>query len=165
MSERTALITRVWKIATRLNISQARVDIIVKSFLKFCREQLKSGHRVDIEGVVTVVPDYEVCDYWETFSYKCMLVSEEVNEPIETVTQVLRGYIDTVKKDLLSGIPANIYGILTITPYNENGVITRVHSAISQSLQEELRLVNNHARVHTNKMYKRALKGVAIVDR
>lgn len=163
MSERTSLAARVWSVACKLNVSKTAIEDIIKSYLEFCKEELRSRHRVTFAGIASVVPDNEVFDYRETFAYKCMRVSVVVSQPVETVTQVIRGYIDTVREDIENGKSANIFGIMTITPYIHDGEISRIHSSISQTLQSDLMQFGSHARVYTNRIFSRAVKGVVSV--
>lgn len=165
MSERTALITRVYIIATNLNIEKTLVDTVIKAYLVFCKNELRCGHRVNFFDIATVVPDIEYVDYNTTFAYKCSCIAKEYSIPSITVITIIRGYLETVRDDIYNGKPANIFGIMTLTPLFEDGVITRIHSSISQSLQSDLLVFGNHARVFTNKRFKRRVKEADIHDR
>lgn len=165
MSERTALITRVYTVSEKLNIEKTLTDRIIKAYLEFCKQELICGHRVNFCGIALIVPDNEVLDYKMTFAYKCKMVAERNALPHNTVLQVVLEYLGTIKDDIFSGKPANIYGMLTLTPLYENGVVTRVHTSISQSLQEYLRGYDTHARASTNRVFKRKVKGANICDR
>lgn len=165
MAGRTALLTRVHDVANELNIEKTLVDRVVKAYLNFCKNELRCGHRVNFFDIAQVVPDVEYVDYNTTFAYKCSVVAEAYAVPYNTVVTIVRGYLDTVRDDIFSGRPANIYGIMTLTPLRENGVVTRVHSSISQSLQQDLLNFGNHARVYTNKRFKRRVKEARIYDR
>lgn len=165
MAVRTALLTRVYGVANELNIERTLVDRVVKAYLNFCKNELRCGHRVNFLDIAQVVPDIEYVDYNTTFAYKCAMVAETYSVPYYTVVSIVRGYLDTVRDDIFNGRPANIYGIMTLTPLKENGVVTRVHSSISQSLQQDLMSFGNHARVYTNKRFKRRVKEAKIYDR
>lgn len=141
------------------------VDRVIKAYLSFCKDELRCGHRVNFFDMAMVVPDYEVYDYKTTFAYKCRQVAIDSNLPETTVLYVIREYLGTIRDDILNGKSANIFGIMTMTPYFEEGVVTRLHSSISQTLQSYLSEYSNHARVYTNKRFKRYVKGVEIHDR
>lgn len=162
MLGRTALVTRVYTIANSLNIEIALVDRIVKAYLTYCKEELSRGHRVNLCGIAIIVPDYEVFDYKTTLAYRCKQIADMYALPQYTVFQVVQGYLDTIKDDIYAGKSANVYGLCTIQPLREGGIVTRVHSSISQSLQEYLEDYGNHARVYTNKIFKRKVKGAGI---
>lgn len=165
MSERTALITRVYNVAEQLNIEKTLTDFIIKSYLDFCKKELICGHRVNFCGIALIVPDNEVFDYKTTFSYKCNQIAKINSLPHYTVQQVVMGYLNTIRDDIFNGKSANIYGMLTLTPLYQGGVVTRVHSSISQSLQEYLRGYGSHARACTDRVFKRRVKGAGILDR
>lgn len=157
--------TRVYTIAYNLNIEIALVDRIVKAYLTYCKEELSRGHRVNLCGLVVIVPDYEVYDYKTTLAYRCKQIADENALPRYTVFQVVQGYLKTIEDDVFHGKSANIFGLCTIQPLYQGGIVTRVHSSISQSLQEYLADYGNHARVFTNKVFKRKVKGAGISDR
>lgn len=157
--------TRVYTIANSLNIEITLADKIIKAYLSYCKEELSSGHRVNLCGIAIIVPDYEVFDYKTTLAYRCSKIADMYCLPNYTVFQVVQGYLETVKEDIYNGKSANVYGLCTIQPLYEGGMVTRIHSSISQSLQDYLSLYGNHARVYTNKIFKRKIKGAGIIDR
>lgn len=165
MSERTALITRVYTVSEKLNIEKTLTDRIIKAYLEFCKNELICGHRVNFCGIALIVPKYEEFNYKTTFAYKCSKIAESNALPYNTVLQVVLEYIGTIKDDIFNGRPANIYGLITLTPLYENGVVTRIHASISQSLQEYLRGYGTHARASTTKVFKRKVKEACISDR
>lgn len=165
MSERTALVTRVYTVSERLNIEKTLTDRIIKAYLEFCKQELICGHRVNFCSIALIVPMHEDFSYKTTFAYKCNKIAELNSLPYNTVLQVVLEYLGTIEDDIFSGRPANIYGFLTLTPLFEKGVVTRIHASISQSLQEYLRGYDTHARASTARIFKRRVKEARISDR
>lgn len=157
MRDRTRIGIQVWNIAKQYNIPQATVHEIINSYLGYCKELLIRGERVDFNGLVSVVPDVITSQFSTTLAYECEKVADRLALPSYTVYAIINTYIEEFIESVLNGIVVEIRGIVVVKPIYEGGKITKVHSAISQSLKNILVGQDTPVtsfRVHTYKSLK-----------
>lgn len=152
-------------VAEKLNIEKKLVGNIVRAYLQSCKDEICNGYTVSFVGLATIVPDIRVNDCRMTLAYRCKNIARSNSFSYYTVLQVVKEYLQTVEDDIFDAKPANIYGLLTLRPLSQGGIVTRVHSSLSHSLQDYLIENGNYARVYTNKSFKRRVKEAQIYDR
>lgn len=157
MDDRTRIFIQVWVVADKYNIPQATVHTIINSYLKYCKDLLVAGERVDFFGLVSVVPDVINSNFSTTLAYNCERVADMLALPQHTVYRVMEAYIEDAIENIQKGTTIEIRGIVVCKPIYENGKVTKIHSNISQSLKNIL--INNETnvsslRVHTYKSLK-----------
>lgn len=163
-TERTALLTRIYTVAERLNIDKKLTDNIIRAYLQSCKDEILRGYTVNFCGLALIVPDVQSNDCKMTLAFRCRNIARSNAFSYYTVLQVVKEYMKTIEEDIFQARSANIYGLVTLRPLKQNGVVTRVHSTLSHRLQDYLCENGNHARVHTNKSFKRRVKEAKIHD-
>lgn len=158
MVEKKVMITRYYDVSQALNISYTITKQIVDSYIKYCKNELLRHKRVDILGVVSIIPSNEVFDYKTTISYIYNVVAKENGFTYSTVNTVMTEFFSTAKKDILSGKITTIRGLVTLHPLLVDGELSVVHASISRTLQDFLKEKGSSARVHTNKVLKKLVK-------
>ena len=163
--EKTTLFSSVYNIAKDLHIEQTVVQRILNAYFDYCKQELCMGYRVSFSDIAIIVPKYEIVTYKATLGYICYSIAKNNGFSFNTVFTVVDTFLARLRDDIIEGKPATIRGIVTLKPYKEDGVITRVHSAISQSLQNIVKANDNSVRAHTHQSIKRIIKGVGSSDR
>lgn len=157
---------QVIRIADQYGISRASVYSIIECYLRYCKDLLVQGNRVDFYGLVSIVPDYEVSKMATTLAYECEKVAKVLCLPSHTAYVILNAYIEDAIDAVKSGTIVEIRGIVTIKPILDmNGIVVTVHSSISQMLKgllDENSFVTSF-RVHTYKHLRKSIKGGVVI--
>ena len=154
MLDRTRIGCQVWHIAKQYNITMTSVHDIINSYIAYCKGLVAKGERVELFGLVSIVPDVITSDYTTTLAFECEKVADLLALPQHTVYVVIKAYIEDAINSVLSGKVAEIRGLVVVKPIRENGEITKIHSNVSQSLKNvflETDSVVTSVRVHTYK--------------
>lgn len=162
MFDRVTTNEHIMRLVNQYNITQTAVGEIIDCYLRYCKDLLVTGNRVEFFGLATVIPDYEVSGYSTTLAYECDKIADVLHLPRHTVYAVVSSYIDNAVASVLSGSIVTLRGILTVKPImDEFGEITRVHSNISNAMKLRLNEVDTKVtgfRVHTNKYLKKQIR-------
>lgn len=152
MEDRTRIGIQVWIVADKYSIPKTTVHDIISSYLGYCKELLVKGERVDFFGLVSIVPDVLTNRYASTLAYNAGVVGKRIGVPSHTVFRVIEAYIEDAIDYIKQGTTVEIRGLVVCKPIYENGVVSKVHSNVSQSLKNILGngLVSS-VRVHTYK--------------
>lgn len=159
MEDRTRIGIQVWIVADKYNIPQSTVHSIISSYLGYCKDLLVRGERVDFFGLVSIVPDVQTSKYAPTLAYNSKVVAKRVGVPSHTVLRVMEAYIADAIDYIQQGTTVEIRGLVVCKPIYENGVVSKVHSSISQSLKNILDgSIVSSLRVHTYKCLRDLVK-------
>lgn len=153
--------TRVWIIADKYSIEQTQVHKIITSYIAYCRGLLLNGNEVTFLHLVTMTPDVISSDYRETLAYQCKKVSETCAVSYHTVFSIIKEYLLFLQEDLMDGNSVDLRGIVTLHPICQDGVVVKVHSAVSVSIKRDLGILNgdvSYVRAHTHKLLKHSIK-------
>lgn len=160
LDDRTRVAIQVWVVADKYNIQQNTVHSIISSYLSYCKELLAAGERVDFFGLVSIVPDYLAGGYTPTLAHNCGVVGQRIGVPSHTVYRVMEAYITDAIAALKKGTTVEIRGLVTCVPLFEGGVVTKVHSKVSQTLKNIFVGTKvTSVRVHTYKCLRDELRG------
>ena len=155
--EKTYLFRRVYALTDKYNIQYTTIHSIINMYIEYCKEELFRGRVVNITGLVSIVPDV-ITDYRRTtLAYEARVLARKLSLPPNTVYAVLQGYIDSLIEEVLSGKTVELRSLVSLHPVIEDGVVARVHSAISVPLKEKLETkdtVVTSFRAHTLKSLK-----------
>lgn len=156
MVDKLRLGKQVCNIAEQYGITQVSVREIIDCYLRYCKDLLVCGSRVDFYGLVSIVPDYIESSFNTTLAYECNKVADVLHLPRHTAYAVVNAYIQDAIESIHNGVAVEIRGIVTVSPIrDETGNYTRVNSSISQSLKTRLGDTNvTGFRVHTAKSLK-----------
>jgi len=161
--EKRSIGSRVYEISEGYNIEQTKVKEIIQEFIVYCVRRLSFGERVDFLGLVSFIPDIELCSA-TTLAFKCYDLADNLGLPRYTVFCVVQEYISSLRDELVKGNTIEIRGMVSMHPMLESGVVTKVHSRISTSIKANLLNYNTNVtsvRVHTHKLLKRRLSAGA----
>lgn len=161
MEDRTRIGIQVWNVADKYNIPRAVVHAIISSYLEYCKDLLIRGERVDFFGLVSLVPDVISSRYSATLAYNSSIVADKLGMPSHTVFRVMEAYIDDAIESLKHGTTVEIRSLVVCKPIYENGVVTKVHSNVSQTLKNIFQTNNtpvSSVRVHTYKCLREDIK-------
>ena len=156
-TNREYLCVRAYKISEQFNISYSSVHTIIKEFIKYSKELLYSGKRIDFFDLVYIEPDIITDGQKTTLGYNAIAVSKRLGIPYYTVYNVIKEYLNSLKLSLHEGKTAEIRSLVTLHPYKNEQGVNIIHSAISITVKKELSENNypiNAARVHTYKSLK-----------
>lgn len=161
MEERTRIGIQVWIVADKYNIPKKTVHEIISSYLDYCKVLLVRGERVDFFGLVSIVPDVVVNRYASTLALNSSVVGRKIGVPEHTVFRVMEAYIEDAIEGIQKGTTVEIRGLVVCKPIFENGVVSKIHSNVSQTLKSLF--VGEHTpvssvRVHTYKCLKDKVK-------
>ena len=87
-------------------------------------------------------------------------MAQRVGVPSHTVFRVMEAYIDDAIESIKNGTTVEIRGLVVCKPIYRNGVVSMVHSNVSQSLKNILVGVDTpvtSVRVHTYKCLRDAV--------
>lgn len=157
MQKKTSLGKRVYDIAGNNSIEQTMVNRIIGSYISTCREDLLNGHVINFFGLVSIVPDYVCSEFIGTTAWYAKKVSESTGIPYYTCRLVIKSYLDMLSNDLYENKPVDIRSIVSLHPITQDGVLCKIHAAISTSIKEDLVERNGvvtSARAHTCKLLK-----------
>ena len=160
MEDRTRIGIQVWIVADKYNIPQTTVHTIISSYLGYCKDLLVRGERVDFFGLVSIVPDVLTNRYASTLAYNSSVVGKQIGVPSHTVFRVMEAYIEDALENIKRGTTVEIRGLVVCKPIYEKGVVSKIHSNVSQSLKNILVGVNtpvSSVRVHTYKCLRDAV--------
>lgn len=135
MEDRTRIAIQVYIVAEKYNVPQTTVHSIISSYLGYCKELLVRGERVDFFGLVSIVPDVLLNKYASTLAYNCAEIGRRVGVPTHTVFRIMEAYIDDAIESIKRGTTVEIRGLVVCKPIYENGVVSKIHSSVSQSLK------------------------------
>lgn len=161
MEDRTRIGIQVWIVADKYNIPRVTVHNIISSYIEYCKELLVKGERVDFFGLVSIVPDVILNRYASTLALNSRVISKRIGVPSHTVFRVIEAYIEDAIESIQNGTTVEIRGLVVCKPIYENGVVSKIHSNVSQSLKNIL--VGDHTpvssvRVHTYKCLRAMVK-------
>lgn len=161
MEDRTRIGIQVWLVADKYNIPQTTVHSIINSYLGYCKDLLIAGERVDFFGLVSIVPDVQTSRYAPTLAYNSKVVGDRIGVPSYTVLRVMEAYIADAIEYIKQGTTVEIRGLVVCKPIYEDGVVSKVHSNISQSLKNILDGSKvSSLRVHTYKCLRDLVSSV-----
>ncbi len=161
VSEKTCFSMRVYEIASQYGVSQGMTHSVISTYIRFCREMLMQGEPLDFLGIVYIEPDVITSKYRSTLAYRCRAISDGLSLPAHTVYAIIRGYLDSLREEVLRGIPVEIRGLVTVTPLYRDGVLGIIHSSISDVIRDKLQEGDypvSSVRVHTHKILKDQLR-------
>ena len=142
---------KIREIADKYNITLTTANEIVDRYVVKCMYELLIGKRVEIQGLVNIVPQDERGGYVSTLAYMSKEIATEFGIPYNTVYYVLRDFIDGIKDDIMNGNDTEIRCLVQFHPVTKpNGDFT-VHSNVSSSLATK---VATPLRVHTHKLFR-----------
>lgn len=160
MEDRTRIGIQVWIVADKYQIPQTTVHTIISSYLGYCKDLLVRGERVDFFGLVSIVPDVLTSRYASTLARNAGVVGQRIGVPTHTVFRVMEAYIEDAIENIKKGTTVEIRGLVVCKPIYKNGVVSMVHSNVSQSLKNILVGVDTpvtSVRVHTYKCLRDAV--------
>ena len=160
MEDRTRIGIQVWIVADKYQIPQTTVHSTISTYLGSRKDLLVHGERVDFFGLVSIVPDVLVNRYASTLARNAKIVGERIGVPSHTVFRVMEAYIDDAIENIKKGTTVEIRGLVVCKPIYKNGVVSMVHSNVSQSLKNILVGVDTpvrSVRVHTYKCLRDAV--------
>lgn len=160
MEDRTRIAIQVYIVAEKYNVPQTTVHSIISSYLGYCKELLVRGERVDFFGLVSIVPDVLLNKYASTLAYNCAEIGRRVGVPTHTVFRIMEAYIDDAIESIKRGTTVEIRGLVVCKPIYENGVVSKIHSSVSQSLKNIFtgqKTPVTSVRVHTYKCLRDAV--------
>lgn len=152
------LAERISFVAEKLDIHKKTVDLVVYYYIDHCIHEITAGRRVNFLGLASLIPKEEQPSYRETFAYVCQAVSVESRVTAQTVRGILTEYVKSVQTDLESGKTANVYGLLTLKPVVDGGVVTGAHALASASIRYNAYRHDNGVRARVDRMYVRELR-------
>ena len=164
MLDRTRINISVYEIAEEFHISRASVKSIIKSYFKYCKEQVLLGYRIDFFGLVSIVPESdEVMERFSTtLAYNCREVAQRTGVSEYVVYSIMKAYTDSAIESIKAGTIVELRGLVVITPIcDSNGKIIKVRSSISQTIRGTLSDGNTSVkriRVHTSRDLKTAIQ-------
>lgn len=156
------LAARVYTIANQYNVEQNKVHQIINSYITYCKDSLLSGHRVEIFGLITLMPNILVSDSNMTLAYECSKLDVCSTVSSYTVYCIVNEYINSLIEDVTNGKSVELRGLACINPIKDaDGNIISFHSSISALLKEKL--INYDAgvssiRVYTHRYLKHYIK-------
>ena len=154
---KTLISVRVYIIADKFGITQNSVHTIISSYIEYCKALLIKGERVELLGLVTLVPDVILSKYKTTLAFICTEIANDLGMPYYTVFSVIREYLDSLIEEVKAGTSIEVRGLVAVYPLEQNGVVTKVHSLVSESIKSLIRSSNTpvtSVRAHTNKLLK-----------
>lgn len=167
MEDRTRIGIQVWIVADKYNIPRTTVHTIISSYLDYCKDMLVNGERVDFLGLVSIVPNVLTSRYASTLALNSEVVARRIGMPSHTVFRVMEAYIDDAIESIQKGTTVEIRGLVVCKPIYENGVVSKIHSNISQSLKTILLSAHTpvtSVRVHTYKCLRDLVKAGRELD-
>lgn len=156
-NKKMALSDRVYLLANKYDIEQNKVHTIITAYIDYCKNMLYKGYRVDMMGLVSLIPDREKTGLTTTLAYECRDIAQQLKLPNNTVYVIIQEYLDSLKEDVLKGKPIEIRGLLSVFPINDGEKVTKVHSVISSQMKEHLKEKTTDVsaiRIHTHKLLK-----------
>ena len=76
MLDRTRIGCQVWHIAKQYNITMTSVHDIINSYIAYCKGLVAKGERVELFGLVSIVPNVITSDYTTTLAFECEKVAD-----------------------------------------------------------------------------------------
>lgn len=157
MGNKIKINERVYSLAHQYNIEQTRTHDIISAYIEYTKVMLINGYKVDIFGLVTIVPDNISAEYTTTLAYECKHIADDLAISFNTVFVIIQEYINSMIDDLLNNRPIEIRGLLNAKPIVEEDKVVKVHTNISSQFKYRLREQSEcvtSVRVHTHKLLK-----------
>lgn len=160
--KRTYLGCQVYNIAQQHDVPNTLVHRIITTYIEYLKECLFRGERIDIYGLVSIVPDVITAEYNKTLAYDCYIIADMLGLPRYTVYAIIKAYIEDAKASIMEGTIVELRSLVTIKPYldSKGEKLVSVNSSVSQSLKNRLGTdgcVINSFRVHTYKVLRELL--------
>ena len=151
-------------VADDISVTAVSVRDIVNAFISECRDILGSGVVLRIGDLVTIYPSVQTSQYVPTLGFLANKVAKVTGKTYYTVYAVIEGYLNTLKKEILSGRSADIRKIVSFHSISLGNGKFKVNCALSASLRDDLRegALPKTARVSFNKSLRSAIKEVVL---
>lgn len=156
MNKRTYKFAHNWNISHELNIQKTVVNEVITEYIKYCKELLANGEPVDFYGLVSITPEVVNTNYYKTNAYICRVVASRLALTYYTVYNIISLYFRDSIEGLKKGQVVEIRSLVTIKPLMSNGIVTNIHSHLSQTLKNNIGV--SELRVHTSKILKEMIK-------
>ena len=114
--DRTRIGCQVWHIAKQYNITITSVHEIINSYIAYCKGLIAKGERVELFGLVSVVPDVITSNFTTTLAFECEKVADMLSLPPHTVYVVVKAYLEDAINSVLEGKVAERRGIVVVKP-------------------------------------------------
>lgn len=149
LNEKNSFVIQVYQVAEDLNIPRTVVSNILYEFIAYIKVELCQSKEVRLLGLANILPDNKQ-SYVSTVAYQSMKVSNKIGISYFTCLQVVKYYLEYLRKELSSGICIDIRSLFSIHPIYENGEVVSYHSSLSDSVKRDV----PNLRVHTCRLLK-----------
>ena len=151
---KTKIAERLDSLSKQYNIPKATIDKIISSYIEQCKWYLLNGNEVEIQGLAFIKPAKTGAFTSSTTAFMSKKIAETFTLAQHTVYNILVGYIDAIKEDILNENTAEIRSLVVFHPVRKSDGSLALHSNVSTNLKTSVGAV----RVHTHKMFKYQLK-------
>lgn len=166
VEKKLSMYSRRWRLAEKFNLEKTKVRTIIDTYIEMCREDLLSGHIVQIFGLVKLVPDNAVDDFVATTAWYSKRLAKDTSIPYNTILCVLKKYQEDMRDELLSGKNVTIPRLASLFALQKgDGYV--VHSRISETIHQEISQGSRDVtgvRAHSSKLLRQCISAIVRED-